>query len=353
MALCARPSFTSRWYTEGMKILVTGGAGYIGSHTIVELIHKGHEVVVIDDLSNSSLEALKRVEAITGKAIPFVQGDVCDREVLRRLLDEHAGIEAAIHFAGKKAVGESVAYPLMYYRNNIDSSISLVDVMLERGIYNLIFSSSATVYGEPQELPLKETSRVGQGLSSPYGQTKYMIEQILRDVAHAHPDFAVTCLRYFNPVGAHESGDIGEDPQGTPNNLLPFIAQVAVGRQPRLRVFGDDYDTPDGTAIRDYIHVVDVAKGHVAALEYMKPGWDVFNLGAGRGVSVFEMIHAFEQASGRDITYEVTARRPGDLAVCYADVSKANRELGWKTEKTLFDACADSWRWQSKNPTGY
>lgn len=336
-----------------MKILVTGGAGYIGTHTIVELLQKNYDVVVIDNVSNSSPEALRRVEKLTGQAIPFIEGDVCDRDVLRRLFDEHQDIEAVIHFAGLKAVGESVAMPLTYYRNNIDSSLALVEVMQERDVRKLIFSSSATVYGEPEELPLRETSRVGQGLSNPYGQTKYMIEQILRDVSIAQPDFAITCLRYFNPVGAHRSGDIGEDPQGIPNNLLPYIAQVAVGRQPKLNVFGDDYDTPDGTAIRDYIHVVDVAKGHVAAIEHIKPGWDVFNLGAGRGVSVLEMIQAFEQASGQKIPYEVVDRRPGDLAVCYADVSKAARELGWKTEKTVRDACEDSWRWQSKNPTGY
>lgn len=336
-----------------MKILVTGGAGYIGTHTIVELSQKGHEVVVIDNLSNSSPEALRRVERLTGRIIPLVEADVCDKDALGRLFDAHQDIEAVIHFAGLKAVGESVAAPLSYYRNNIDSSLALVEVMQARGVRQLIFSSSATVYGEPEALPLLETSRVGQGLSNPYGQTKYMIEQILRDVCVAQPDFAVTCLRYFNPVGAHESGDIGEDPQGIPNNLLPFIAQVAVGRQPKLRVFGDDYDTPDGTAIRDYIHVVDVAKGHVAALEHMKSGWDVFNLGTGRGVSVLEMIHAFEQASGRKISYEIVGRRAGDLAMCYADVSKAARELDWKTEKSLLDACADSWRWQSKNPTGY
>ena len=336
-----------------MKILVTGGAGYIGTHTIVELLQKNYDVVVIDNVSNSSPEALRRVEKLTGQAIPFIEGDVCDRDVLRRLFDEHQDIEAVIHFAGLKAVGESLAMPLTYYRNNIDSSLALVEVMQERDVRKLIFSSSATVYGEPEELPLRETSRVGQGLSNPYGQTKYMIEQILRDVSIAQPDFAITCLRYFNPVGAHRSGDIGEDPQGIPNNLLPYIAQVAVGRQPKLNVFGDDYDTPDGTAIRDYIHVVDVAKGHVAAIEHIKPGWDVFNLGAGRGVSVLEMIQAFEQASGQKIPYEVVDRRPGDLAVCYADVSKAARELGWKTEKTVRDACEDSWRWQSKNPTGY
>lgn len=336
-----------------MKILVTGGAGFIGTHTIVELIHAGHDVVVIDSLSNSSPEALKRVEKLTGKTVPFLKGDVCDQGALHRLFDDHSDIEAVIHFAGLKAVGESVAQPLRYYRNNIDSSLSLVDVMLERGVRKLIFSSSATVYGEPEELPLTEDSRVGVGITNPYAQTKYMIEQILHDVSAAHPDFAVTCLRYFNPVGAHESGEIGEDPQGTPNNLLPFIAQVAVGRLPKLRVFGDDYDTPDGTAIRDYIHVVDVAKGHVAALEHMPGGWNAYNLGTGRGVSVYEMIHAFEEASGQKIPYEVVGRRAGDLSACYADVSKAARELGWKTEKSVLDACADSWRWQSKNPTGY
>jgi len=336
-----------------MKILVTGGAGFIGSHTIVELIHKNHDVVVVDNLSNSSPEALKRVEKLTGKTIPFIEGDVCDRAVLRQTFDAHPTIEAAIHFAGLKAVGESVAHPIDYYRNNIESSLSLVDVMLERGVHKLIFSSSATVYGVPESLPLTEEHRVGQGISNPYAQTKYMIEQILRDAAAANPKLSVVCLRYFNPVGAHESGSIGEDPQGIPNNLLPFISQVAVGRLPKLRVFGDDYDTPDGTAIRDYIHVVDVARGHVAALEYMPVHWSAYNLGTGRGVSVFEMIHAFEQVSGQKIPYEVVGRRAGDLAAYYADVSKAERELGWKTEKSLLDVCADSWRWQSQNPTGY
>lgn len=336
-----------------MKILVTGGAGYIGSHTIIELIAQGHQVVAIDNFSNSSPEALKRVEELTGQHIPFVQGDVCSRDTLRRTFLEYPDITAVIHFAGLKAVGESVEKPLSYYRNNIESTLSLCEVMLENNIPNLIFSSSATVYGDPAELPLHETSPVGRTLSNAYGRTKYMIEEILRDVALANPDLAVTCLRYFNPVGAHASGRIGEDPQGIPNNLMPFISQVAVGRLPQLSVFGGDYDTPDGTAIRDYIHVVDVAKGHVAALGHMRLGWDVFNLGAGRGVSVLEAINTFQKATGQEVPYKIVGRRPGDIAQCYADVSKAAHELNWRTEKTFADACADSWRWQSQNPTGY
>jgi UDP-glucose 4-epimerase len=337
-----------------MNILLTGGAGYIGSHTVVELSKRGHEVVIVDNFSNSSPEAIKRLEGITGHEIIFYEGDARDKTLLRKIFDTHQ-IDAAIHFAGLKAVGESVSKPLAYYRNNIGSSLSLCEVMQEKGIKKFIFSSSATVYGEPEELPLKETSRTGFGITNPYGQTKYMIEQILRDLVAADPVWEVTSLRYFNPIGAHDSGQIGEDPHDIPNNLVPYISQVAVGKLDRLQVFGDDYDTPDGTGVRDYIHVVDLAKGHVAALEHLKLSkmMAVYNLGTGKGISVFEMIHAFEAASGKTIPYDVVARRPGDIASCYADVSKAQAELGWKAEKTLEEACADSWRWQSQNPDGY
>jgi UDP-glucose 4-epimerase len=337
-----------------MKILVTGGAGYIGSHTVVELYANGHEAVIVDNFSNSSPEAISRIQEITGKDIPYYEGDVRDKALLERAFNDH-DIDAAIHFAGLKSVGESVEMPLSYYRNNIDSSLALCEVMQNKGIKKLIFSSSATVYGEPEELPLKETSRVGIGITNPYGQTKYMIEQILRDQVVADNTWEITSLRYFNPIGAHESGRIGEDPHDIPNNLMPFITQVAVGKLPELSVFGDDYDTPDGTGVRDYIHVVDLAKGHVAALEHMNPSgkMKVYNLGTGTGVSVFEMVHAFEQASGKKITYKVVGRRPGDVASCYADANLAQKELGWHTEKTLEEACADSWRWQSQNPNGY
>lgn len=350
----SKPRLSWRCYTGGMNILVTGGAGYIGSHTTIQLASHGHTIICVDNLSNSSVEALERVEKIIGQAVKFYQGDVCDRDLLRRIFDENT-IDAVIHFAGLKAVGESVAKPLAYYSNNIDSSLALCEVMQEKGVRKLIFSSSATVYGTPDELPLRETSRVGIGITNPYGQTKFMIEQILRDLVVADNSWEITSLRYFNPVGAHESGTIGEDPQGIPNNLLPFISQVAVGKLKELSVFGNDYNTPDGTAIRDYIHVTDLAKGHVAALEHLKPSSEmqVYNLGTGHGVSVLEMISAFEAASGKHIAYKIVGRRAGDVESCYAYVSKAEAELGWKAEKTLQEACADSWRWQSQNPNGY
>lgn len=334
-----------------MKLLVTGGAGYIGSHTIIELDQQGHEVVVVDNLANSSRGALKRVEQIIGKPVTFVELDLCDTNELSKVFEQY-DFDGVIHFAGLKAVGESVAQPLRYYRNNIDSTLSLCECMQKAGVKRLIFSSSATVYGTPSELPLKETSRVGTGITNPYGQTKFMIEQMLRDVAAADDSWNITLLRYFNPIGAHESGLIGEDPNGLPNNLLPFVSQVAVGKLEKVRVFGEDYDTPDGTGVRDYIHVVDLAKGHVAALT-SQPGVHTYNLGTGKGVSVLEMITAFEQASGKDIAYEVVARRPGDIASCYADASLAASELGWKAEKTIEDACRDAWNWQSNNPNGY
>lgn len=335
-----------------MNILVTGGAGYIGSHTLIELINDGHGAVVVDNLSNSSPEALRRVEKITGQSIPFHNFDVRNKEKLDQLFTDNS-FDAVIHFAGLKAVGESVAKPLEYYSNNIDSTLVLLDVMRKHDVKKIIFSSSATVYGDPEELPLHETSRIGVGITNPYGQTKFMLEQILRDACVADTQLEVSILRYFNPVGAHESGMIGEDPSGVPNNLMPYIAQVAVGKLDKLRVFGGDYDTVDGTAVRDYIHVVDLARGHVAALDHMNPGAHIYNLATGRGTSVLQMVAAFEKASGKTIPYEITARRPGDVPANYASPEKANQELGWKTEKTIEDACADSWRWQSQNPNGY
>jgi len=335
-----------------MKILVTGGAGYIGTHTIIELLGQGHSVTVVDNLSNSSEESLRRVEKITGKSVDFHNFDVRDMAALDQLFASKQ-FDAAIHFAGLKSVGESVAKPLEYYRNNLDSTLALCEVMQKHDVKKLIFSSSATVYGTPEELPLKETSRTGVGITNPYGQTKFMIEQILQDVAKADPIWEITLLRYFNPVGAHDSGLIGEDPNDIPNNLLPYVSQVAVGKLEKVSVFGDDYDTPDGTGVRDYIHVVDLAKGHVAALTHLQAGVRAYNLGTGRGVSVMEIIHAFEKAAGKEIPYQIAPRRPGDVASCYADSSLANKELGWKAEKTLEEACADSWRWQSQNPNGY
>lgn len=333
-------------------ILVTGGAGYIGSHTTLELLEKGYQVTVVDNLSNSSQESLRRVEQITGKSVDFRQLDLCDKTSLEKIFAQQS-FDAVIHFAGLKAVGESVAEPLKYYQNNLDSTLTLCEVMKAHSVKQLIFSSSATVYGTPEELPLQETSRVGVGITNPYGRTKFMIEEILRDVSAADPSWQITILRYFNPIGAHESGLIGEDPNGIPNNLLPYVSQVAVGKLDKVRVFGNDYGTPDGTGIRDYIHVVDLAQGHVAALEHAKSGVTTYNLGTGRGVSVFELLHAFERAANKTIPYEVVARRPGDIASCYADASLAKKELGWHAQKTLEQACEDAWRWQSKNPSGY
>ena len=335
-----------------MNILVTGGAGYIGSHTLIELIEAGYTPVVVDNLSNSSPQALKRVEKITGAKIPFHKLDLRNEEELEKVFAEHK-FDAIIHFAGLKAVGESVKKPLEYYSNNIDSTLSTLKLALQYKVPKFIFSSSATVYGTPEELPLKETSRTGVGITNPYGQTKYMIEQILQDVVAANPNLQVTILRYFNPVGAHKSGLIGEDPNGLPNNLLPYVSQVAVGKLPEVGVFGDDYDTPDGTGVRDYIHVVDLAKGHVAALKSAQNGVSVYNLGTGQGTSVLELINAFSKAAGKPIPYAIKPRRPGDIASCYASGNKALSELGWKTELTINDACRDSWRWQSGNPDGY
>ncbi|MDR0285244.1 MAG: UDP-glucose 4-epimerase GalE [Propionibacteriaceae bacterium] len=335
-----------------MRILLTGGAGYIGTHIGVELATRGHDVIVVDDLTNSRRSAIDRVETITGHTIAFHETDVRNAAALWRIFAAERP-EAVIHLAGLKAVGESVAQPRRYYDTNINSTLSLLAVMAEAGVHKLIFSSSATVYGEPEALPLTEASRVGVGIANPYGWTKFMIEQILRDAAVADPAWEITLLRYFNPVGAHASGLIGEDPAGIPNNLMPFVAQVAAGRRDHVQVFGDDYDTPDGTGVRDYIHVVDLALGHVAALDHVTPGVAVYNLGTGRGTSVLELIRAFETACGKAIPYEITARRPGDLASTYCTPAKARCELGWTAEKTIAQACQDAWAWQSGNPAGY
>ncbi|GLS83843.1 UDP-glucose 4-epimerase GalE [Paraferrimonas haliotis] len=335
-----------------MAILVTGGAGYIGSHTLVELLNSDQPVVVIDNLCNSSPEALKRVAAITGKNVNFYQGDVNDRGLLDKIFAEHS-IESVIHFAGLKAVGESVSQPLRYYQNNVSGTLVLCQAMAAAGCFNLVFSSSATVYGDPQELPLTEQSPTGA--TNPYGQSKLMVELMLKDLAKSESRWNIALLRYFNPVGAHHSGQIGEDPNDIPNNLMPFISQVAVGKLSQLSVFGNDYDTPDGTGVRDYIHVVDLAIGHLKALAKLNqnPGLVTYNLGTGQGYSVLEMVAAFENASQRPVPYQVVARRPGDIAACYAQVSLAEQELGWRAQKTLEDMTADSWRWQSQNPQGY
>ena len=336
-----------------MNVLVTGGAGYIGSHTCVELLESGYGVVVIDNLCNSNPKSLDRVQAITGKSLKFYEGDVRDEALLRKIFAENE-IGCVIHFAGLKAVGESVAKPWEYYDNNLNSTLVLTKVMKEVGMKNIIFSSSATVYTADNEMPLKETSRTG-GCTNPYGWTKYMTEQILSGISHADESWSVVLLRYFNPIGAHESCIIGEDPRGIPNNLMPFITQVAIGRREKLSVFGNDYDTPDGTGVRDYIHVVDLAKGHVAAVKYAEahPGCEVFNLGTGTGYSVLDMVRTFQEVNGVKVPYEVVPRRPGDIATCYADPGKSEKVLGWKACHTLADMCRDSWNWQSKNPMGY
>ena len=335
-----------------MNILLTGGAGYIGSHTLVELLANGHSPVVVDNLNNSSEEALRRVEQITGSPIPFYNLTVQDEPALRAVFEQHS-FDAIIHFAGYKAVGESVEQPLKYYTNNIDSTLVLMKVAQEFGVNKIIFSSSATVYGNSTELPLKETSQTGIGITNPYGRTKYMLEEILRDIATANPALEITLLRYFNPVGAHESGLIGEDPNGAPQNLLPFVSQVAVGKREKVFVFGDDYETVDGTGMRDYIHVVDLARGHVAALEHSQPGTHIYNLATGRGTSVLELIHTFETACGKQIPYEIVERRPGDVASSYADPTLAKQALGWTAKYTINDICVSSWKWQSQNPDGY
>lgn len=335
-----------------MAILVTGGAGYIGSHTLVELIKKGYETVVIDNLYNSSEKSLDRVEAITGVKPKFYFGDVRDEDLLRRIFTENE-IEYVIHFAGLKAVGESCKKPLFYYDNNLNGTLVLVKVMTEFNCKNLVFSSSATVYGTPERLPLDETCQIG-GTTNPYGTSKYFQEIMLTDICKADPEWNVILLRYFNPVGAHESGLIGEDPDGIPNNLMPYVAKVAIGELKEVGVFGNDYPTPDGTGVRDYIHVVDLAKGHVAAIEKVKTkGVHVYNLGTGVGYSVFDVIKAFSKACGRELPYVIKPRRDGDVASNFADSSKAKSELGWQAELNLDDMCASSWNWQKKNPHGY
>ena len=336
-----------------MNVLVTGGAGYIGSHTCLELLHSGYGVVVVDNLCNSSPKSLDRVRELTGKEIAFYEGDVRDEALLRKIFAENE-IGCVIHFAGLKAVGESVAKPWEYYDNNLNSTLMLTKVMKEVGMKNIIFSSSATVYTADNTMPLQETSRTGN-CTNPYGWTKYMSEQIFQSFATADPDWSIVLLRYFNPIGAHKSGMIGEDPRGIPNNLMPYITQVAVGRREYLSVFGDDYDTPDGTGIRDYIHVVDLARGHVAAVKYAAAhhGCEVFNLGTGTGYSVLDMVHAFIDVNRAPVPYVITDRRPGDIAACYADPAKSVELLGWKAEHTLQDMCRDAWNWQSKNPNGY
>lgn len=336
-----------------MKVLVTGGAGYIGSHTCLALLEKGMDVVVIDNLVNASPKAIERVEEISGKHVDFYVDDVRDRDKLDEIFCKH-DIDCVIHFAGLKAVGESVSMPLEYYDNNLNSTIVLCQTMKEHGVKDIVFSSSATVYSADNEMPLAESSRTGM-CTNPYGWTKYMNEQILRDTAHAVEDWTVSLLRYFNPIGAHPSGLIGEDPRGIPNNLMPYIAQVAIGRREKLSVFGSDYDTHDGTGVRDYIHVVDLARGHVAAIEYMRKhrGESVFNLGTGTGYSVLDMVKAFEKACGKPIPYQLVDRRPGDVATVYASPDKSAQLLGWKAQYDLEDMCRDTWAWQSKNPMGY
>ena len=338
-----------------MHVLVTGGAGYIGSHTCLELLNAGHEVSVVDNLSNSSEESLRRVQSITGKTLVFHSLDLRDPAALETVFDGNK-FDAVIHFAALKAVGESVAKPLEYYENNMTGTLNLCFAMRKHGVNNLVFSSSATVYGIPKSLPLNESAGTPiHEVTNTYGRTKLMMEYVLRDWNIAHPEVNVALLRYFNPVGAHESGQIGEDPAGIPNNLLPYVSQVAVGKLERLSVFGDDYDTEDGTGVRDYIHVVDLAKGHVAALKKLatSPAVVTYNLGTGQGYSVLEIIKAFEKASGKEVPYKVVDRRPGDIAACYADPTLATNELGWTAEAGIEEMCADGWRWQSSNPNGY
>ena len=335
-----------------MNILLAGGAGYIGSHTCIELISAGHTVVIADNLCNSKKEAVKRVEKIVGQEIPFYEINVCDHDSLRKVFSDNK-IEAVIHFAGLKAVGESCEKPLMYYRNNLESTLTLLEVMKEFGCHNFVFSSSATVYGIPETVPLVET--MPTSCTNPYGWTKLMTEQILQDVTKTDPELSVVLLRYFNPIGAHESGTIGENPNGIPNNLMPYITQVAVGKLKELGVFGNDYPTPDGTGVRDYIHVVDLAKGHVKAIDYADAhkGTEIFNLGTGVGYSVLDIVKTFSKVNNVEIPYQIKPRRAGDIAECYADPTKAKEVLGWTAEKTLEDMCRDSWNWQKKNPKGY
>ena len=336
-----------------MNVLVTGGAGYIGSHTCVELLENGYGVVVIDNLVNANPVSLKRAEQITGKTIKFYEGDVRDEALLRKIFAEN-DISCVIHFAGLKAVGESVEKPWEYYDNNLNTTLVLTKVMKEVGMKSIIFSSSATVYTSDNEMPLKETSRTG-GCTNPYGWTKYMTEQILSGISHADPDWSVVLLRYFNPIGAHKSGLMGENPRGIPNNLMPYITQVAIGRREKLSIFGNDYPTPDGTCVRDYIHVMDLAKGHVAAVKFAteNKGTEVFNLGTGIGYSVMDTVNTFMEVNHVDVPYQIVGRRAGDIATCYADPAKSKEVLGWTAQETLADMCRDSWNWQQKNPEGY
>ncbi|MGM9913405.1 UDP-glucose 4-epimerase GalE [Floccifex sp.] len=336
-----------------MKILVTGGAGYIGSHTCVELLNNGYEVIVVDNLYNSSIKAIERVEQITNKKITFYENDILDFDALDQIFDKEQ-IDAVIHFAGLKAVGESVSKPLEYYENNISGTLSLVKAMKKHDVKNIIFSSSATVYGNPAQIPITEQCPKGQ-CTNPYGWTKWMLEQILSDLHVADPEWNVILLRYFNPIGAHESGLIGEDPKGIPNNLIPYVSQVAIGKLECVGVFGNDYDTPDGTGVRDYIHVVDLARGHVKALEKIKEhaGCKIYNLGTGNGYSVLDVIHAFEKVCNKKIPYQIKPRRPGDIATCYSKCDKAKEELGWQAEYDLNDMVSSSWKWQTMNPNGY
>ena len=336
-----------------MAILVTGGAGYIGSHTVIELQNAGYDVVVLDNLSNSNPVSLERVEKITGKHVPFYKADILNRDALNEIFEKES-IDSCIHFAGLKAVGESVAKPWEYYENNIAGTLTLVDVMRKHNVKNMIFSSSATVYGDPAFVPITEECPKGQ-CTNPYGWTKSMLEQILSDIQKADPEWNIVLLRYFNPIGAHKSGTIGENPNGIPNNLMPYITQVAVGKLKELGVFGNDYDTPDGTGVRDYIHVVDLARGHVMALKKLQgnAGLNIYNLGTGNGYSVLDLVNNFQEATGVKVPYSIKPRRPGDIATCYASADKAFEELGWKAEFGIKEMCEDSWRWQSKNPQGY
>lgn len=336
-----------------MAILITGGAGYIGSHTCVEMLNAGKDIVVLDNYYNSKPEAVKRIQEISGKTFPFYECDILDKDGLRKIFSEN-DIEAVIHFAGLKAVGESCRLPLKYFENNVSGTVSLLEVMQEVGCKKIVFSSSATVYGMNNPSPLKEDMPVG-GVTNPYGRTKLMIENILRDLYASDPEWSIVLLRYFNPIGAHSSGKIGEDPNGIPNNLMPYISQVAIGKLAMLSVFGNDYNTPDGTGVRDYIHVVDLALGHVCAVNKISDatGLYVYNLGTGVGYSVLDIVNAFEKASGVKIPYKIAPRRAGDIATCYSDPSKAYNELGWKTKYTIEDMCADSWRWQKNNPNGF
>ena len=337
-----------------MSILVSGGAGYIGSHTCVELLEAGYEIVVVDNLSNSCEESLRRVERITGKTVPFIKADLCDPAATQAVFAQYPDIEAVIHFAGLKAVGESVRKPLEYYTNNLVSTLTLLNVMREHGVKNFVFSSSATVYGDPASVPIREDFPTG-GTTNPYGTTKLFLERVLMDYCAADPTLNVALLRYFNPIGAHASGLIGEDPNGIPNNLVPYIAQVAVGKLEKLHVYGDDYPTPDGTGVRDYIHVVDLAQGHVAALKKLETNCGLFvvNLGTGKGYSVLDVLRAYEKACGKTLPYVVDPRRPGDVAACYAEPKKALEEMGWQAKLGIEEMCASSWKWQSTNPNGY